>query len=149
MKDAALHVFRYMEHTVLVDVVNQHCQQICSGHDLFEPMILVNPRECALQPEYLTASRAVLHCGEVSKNDIVFFRDLTCAEALASYEISSALFVEVRLLPAVSAADASTRDMTKTDTVFKECRSIVDACLWQHTEVSGIVRVCVPPILSI
>ena len=72
VKDAALHVFRHIEHTVLIEVVNQHCEQIASGHDLFMPMFLVNPRECALQNEYLTSRRAVLLCGEVSNKDVVF-----------------------------------------------------------------------------
>ena len=148
IKDAALHVFRWMEHTVLLDVVNQHCEQICSGHDLFEPMFLVNPRECVLQPDYLTSKRAVLLCGEVVKDDIVFFLDCMCAQVLAFFEMSSTLFVEVRPLPAVSDDDASRRDTTQTYTCFKECRDLVDACIWHITDDPNIVRVCVPPILS-
>ena len=147
VKDAALHVFRYFEHTVLNDIVNAHCEQIASGHDLFLPMFLVNPRQCALQTENLTAKSAVLLCGQVSKNDVVFFEDRTCAEVVAFFEISSTLFAEVRLMPAVNDADISLRVMTQTHTCFKECRFLVDACIWHSTAAAGIVRVCVPPIL--
>ena len=146
VKDAALHVFRHIEHTVLIEVVNQHCEQIASGHDLFMPMFLVNPRECALQNEYLTSRRAVLLCGEVSNKDVVFFQDLTCAQVLVFFEISSTLFVEVRLMPAVSDTDMSLRYMTQTKTCLKECRALVDACIWHATGSPDIVRVCVPPI---
>ena len=73
VKDAALHVFRYMEHTVLVDVVNQMCQQLVDGHDLFSNMFLVNGRPCKLQPEVMSSPRAVLECGMVAAGDVLFF----------------------------------------------------------------------------
>jgi hypothetical protein len=146
VKDAALYVFRYMEHTVVVDVVNQHCEQIASGHDLFSQMFLVEPRECLLQPGLATSRRAVLECGMVAKGDVVFFTDMVCGAVLAFFDISDVLFVEVRLMPAVS-DDRSLRTDVQTETSFKECRSIVDSCIWHSTEQAGIVRVCVPPIL--
>jgi hypothetical protein len=146
VKDAALHVFRYIEHAVIVDVVNQRCEQILSGHDLFSQMILVEPRECALQPELLTSSRAVLECGMVAKGDVVVFADMICGVVLAFFDINDVMFVEVRLMPAVS-DDGSLRDDAQTATVFKECRLIVDSCIWHNTEQAGIVRVCLPPIL--
>ena len=51
VKDTAPHVFRRMEHTVLVDVVNKQCEQILSGHDLFERIFLIEPRQCKLQKD--------------------------------------------------------------------------------------------------
>lgn len=152
VKDAALHVYRHMEHTVLVDIVNKCCDQIASGHDVFEKRFLVNPRECKLQPEYLTSTRAVLECGPVRNGDVLVFkepnmRNCTCGMVAGFYIISEVLFVEIRLLPVVDEADISLRSNTCEETSFKECRFVVDACMWHSTERAGIIRVCWPPIL--
>ena len=131
---------------MLVDVVNQMCQQLLDGHDLFSKMFLVNGRPCKLQPEVLSSSSAVLECGLIAKQDILFFEDNTCGQAIAFFLISDVYFVEVRVLPAVD-GDAAMRDTSSTVTMFKECRHVVDACIWHPTEIDGVVRVCVPPIL--
>jgi hypothetical protein len=146
IKDAALHVFRYMEHTVLVDVVNQMCQQLVDGHDLFAKMFLVSGRPCKLQPEVVSSSSAVLECGLIKKGDILFFEDHICGHVLAFFVISGIYFVEIRELPALDGS-AELRDATSTTTMFKECRFVVDACIWYAAETEGVVRVCVPPIL--
>ena len=83
IKGIALHVFRNVEHAVVVDVVNQMCEQIASGYDLFQPMLLVEPHACKLQPDVRTSTRAVVHCGALAKKDIVFLEDMTCARAIA------------------------------------------------------------------
>ena len=146
IKDAALHIFRYMEHTVLVDVVNQMCQQLIDGHDLFAKMFLVSGRPLKAQPEVLSSSSAVLECGLIKKGDILFFEDHTCGQVLAFFVISGIYFVEIRDLPALH-GNAELRDATSTTTMFKECRHVVDACIWYAAETEGVVRVCVPPIL--
>jgi hypothetical protein len=147
IKDIALHIFRNIEHTVIVDVVNQHCEQILSGHDLFEPMFLVEPRECKLQPEVTTSLRAVLPCGSVKNDDIIFFTDMACAIVKAFFIVSDVYFVEVFELPSVDGS-TSLRHWTKNDTIFKECRLVVDSCIWHSTDDAGIIKVCVPPILT-
>jgi hypothetical protein len=146
VKDSSVNVYRYMEHTVVIDVVNKHCEQIASGHDLFEPAFLVEPRECKLQLDYRTSNKAVLECGGVCKKDIIWFHDMTCGEVIAFFIVSDVLFVEVRLLPPVDANDLSLRDCSQEGTCFKECRHIVDASIW-HTIQVNIIRVVVPPIL--
>ena len=80
---------RYIEHTVLIDVVNQMCEQMVGGHDLFETMILVQPRECKLQPEIMTSKKAVLECGAVAHNDVVFFSRISLAVACKHSLIST------------------------------------------------------------
>ena len=148
IKDAALHVFRYMEHTVLVDVVNQMCHQVTEGHDLFSKMFLVTPRPCKLQPDVMSSHTAVLECGLVAKRDMLIFGDWVCGEVLAFFLISDIHFVEIRVFPAVD-GDMSLRDTSSMECVFKECRYVVDACVWHATETEHIVRVCIPPILEL
>ena len=137
VKDASLYVFRYMEHTVLADVVNKHCQQITSGHDLFSRRLLVEPRECALQPDYLTSARAVLECGPIEKGDVIFFKDKTCGVVQAFFIISNVYFVEYHPMPAVN-DELSLRDKTQSESCFKECRLVVDSCIRHPTDQAGI-----------
>ena len=147
VKNAALHVMRYIEHTVLIDVVNQMCEQMVGGHDLFEKMFLVQPKECKLQPDILTSKKAVLECGAVSHNDVIFFEDFACGRVQAFFDINNILFVEVGLMRQVG-GDPSVRDDTSHDVVFRECAHVVDACIWHSTERPGVIKVCVPPILT-
>lgn len=146
IKDAALHVFRYMEHTVLIDVVNQMCHQVTEGHDLFSKMFLVKPRACKHQPDVLSSSNAVLECGLVAKRDILIFEDWVVGQALGFFLISDVHFVEIRVFPAVN-GDTSLRDTSNEECVFKECRHVVDACVWHATETDHQIRMCIPPIL--
>ena len=67
---------RFMEHTVLVDVVNQMCEQMSNGHDIFQNMLLVEPRECKDQTDVLTSKRAILECGAVRSGDIIILKIL-------------------------------------------------------------------------
>ena len=146
VKDASIHVYRHMEQTVLADVVNKHCQQIISGKDLFSRIILVEPRRCKNQDQYLTARRAVLDCGTVQRGDVVFFNDKTCGLVQAFFVISEVEFVEFFPMPMVN-GDPSLRDKTQTESCFKDCREVIDSCTWHHTEQPGIVAVCLPVIL--
>ena len=62
--------------------------------------------------------------------------------------ISETLFVEVRVMPALG-PDMSLRDKSSPVLVFRECRHVVDACIWHPTETEHVVRVCVPVIFQI
>ena len=147
VKDLALYVFRNMEHTLIVDIVNQHCEQLLSGHDLFEAMFLVEPRECKLQPDILASKNAVLPCGPLRNEDVIFFENMACAVVKCFFIISDMYFVEVVELPCVDGDVSLRRFTTSGDTVFKECRFVVDSCIWHHTDDADLIRVCVPPVL--
>ena len=146
VKDAALHVMRYMEHTVLKDVINQMCEQMVNGHDLFKKVFLVTPCECKGQSDILTSKKAILECGDVAHNDVVFFEDFSCGRVCAFYEISEIVFVEVAMMRMVD-GDNSIRDDSSHDLCFKEAKLVVDACMWHSTERPGLIKVCVPPVL--
>ena len=111
-------------------------------------MFLVPPRPCKLQPDVMSSHTAVLECGLVAKRDMLIFGDWVCGEVLAFFLISDIHFVEIRVFPAVD-GDMSLRDTSSMECVFKECRYVVDACVWHATETEHIVRVCIPPILEL
>ena len=65
----------------------------------------------------------------------------------AFFDINNIIFVEVGLMRMVD-GDPSVRDDTSQDVTFRECARLVDACIWHSTERPGVIKVCVPPILS-
>ena len=154
VKDIALHVFRHMEHVVITDIVNQHCEQVQTGHDLFEEEFLVEPRELAWDNSVLVSNKAVLKCGVVHKGDIVFFGSGVCALVKRFWAISEAQFVEVVELPMVK-GDISLRyfsasaENQHTLSMFEESRFVIDSCIWHSTDIEGIIRVCVPVVLDL
>ena len=154
IKNIALHVFGYMEHIVITDIVNQHCEQVLTGHDLFEEEFLVEPRKLAWNKAVLLSKKAVLLCGMVQKGDIVFFGSGVCALVRRFWAISEVQFVEVVELPMVH-GDISVRcfsaDAEKQDAPsrFEESRFVIDSCIWHNTEIEGIIRVCVPILLDL
>ena len=96
----------------------------------------------------ISSTQAVLECGSVAKRDMLIFVDWVSGEVVAFYLISDVHFVEIRVFPAIDGdMSMSLRDTSSTECVFKECRHVVDACVWHATETEHIVRVCIPPIL--
>ena len=95
----------------------------------------------------LTSKRAILECGAVREGDIVMFTDFACGRVLAFYLIGGVLFVEVAFMQAVN-DDVSLRDDTSHEARFRECAHVVDSLMWHSTEQAGIIKVCVPPILT-
>ena len=146
VKDAALHVFRFIEHTVLVDVVNKHCEQITHGFDLFEHTFLERPSACKQHPNILRSSAAVLPCGRICANDLVFFDDMTCGRVVAFFLINNEHFMEVKPLGVLD-NDPSLRTEMPSRSRFVACAECVDSCTWCCTRIEGVLRVCVPPIL--
>ena len=75
LKRAALHVFRYLEHTSLADLVTQQCDQIIDGHSLFHREFLVHPSTVEISGLSLARSSvAVLECGSIHARDIIYVK---------------------------------------------------------------------------
>ena len=148
MKQAALYIFRAIEDTVLHEVVNTQCEQLLSGHDVFDKRFLVEPRACKGQPDILRSTKAVLECGGVAAKDLLYFTDNSCGFALAFFLISDIVFVEVELLASVD-GDLSLRSLDSVTVVFSEARFIEESCIWHYTRRPNVIKVCVPVVLSI
>ena len=146
VKDAALHVFRHIEHTVLFDVVNKQCEQLAGGSDIFAPTVLDRPSSFKNYPQLHRSTAAIFVCGRAARNDILFVDDLSCGRVLAFYKFGNEFHVEVALLEVVD-NEPSLRFYESTRASFVECSKIVDSCIWHFTSRCGVIRVCVPPIL--
>ena len=74
VKNAACHIFRNYEHTVLADLVNRQCEDFRTGTVLKSTMLL-NPKQVRVKGMDLTkALSALLPCGEIHSRDFVGFR---------------------------------------------------------------------------
>ena len=80
MKDAALHVFRHIEHTVIHDVVNKQCEQMqMHGVDLFQATVLVDPRVVPADGVYhFLYVDAITPMGGLHSNDVIWMQDGRC-----------------------------------------------------------------------
>ena len=73
LKQAALYVFRYLEHTSLASLVTQQCEHIIDGHSLFQRAFLVHPSPVVIAGLSLTRSKgAVLECGGLHAGDVIY-----------------------------------------------------------------------------
>ncbi len=74
VKNAACHIFRHYEHTVLADMVNRQCEDFRIG-TVLQTTLLVNPRQVSGRGmDLMKAQVAMLPCGELHARDFVGFR---------------------------------------------------------------------------
>ena len=99
-KRAALHTFRHIDNVVIKDLVNRQCEAML---DKSEPIMsstyLVSPKRVNTRAtDIFVSNTAVLPCGRVSKNDIVFLEGPTIGRVIRfwhcgdNYCMSFALF---------------------------------------------------------
>jgi hypothetical protein len=153
IKRAALYIFRHMEHTILVDVVNTMFQQIIGGLDLYKPCFLIHPKAIALDGNhFLRSSAAVMRIGHVEHGDLVVTKcgavaKIVCfwrrdsAEAAAAHQ----LFAEVDVYPSLN-NDIRYAATTRSKRRFLDCHSFVDSLIWLE-DSPGIIRISLPPAL--
>ena len=147
VKKAALHVFRYMEHTVLADLINRMCEQFSdSATSLFLETYLVNPRSFAFpQGTFNRSSCAILRCGEINAGDIVWLTSGIVGKATYFWQQQSVDDQMIVQIDAYNPSDASGCRFTEANsyTHFASANTIVDACIWIRVE-HGLLRVIVP-----
>jgi hypothetical protein len=79
-KDAARECFRYIEHTVIVDLVNRQCTNAMSKDSALDKMHLLNEMQIH-GTDIVSAIGANLPCGNVLKGDVVFYVDASSGNA--------------------------------------------------------------------
>ena len=144
VKDSALHVMRHIEHTVVADVINTQCVQLCDRLDLWKKHVLIEPRELPGVQGVTFARSAILACGFVKHGDIVWCQDAQCCRVVAFYVATDdEMFVSVERLG--SAGGLCTYHEKATTLDFIDVRSIVDAVVW-YLDADGIIKIVIPPI---
>jgi len=146
-KKAALHVFRYMEHTVLVDLVNRQCEQFsASDASLFHETCLVHARDVTFpHGTYRRSSIAILRCGEINAGDIVWLTSGVVGKVIRFWQSHGADDTINVQIDGYRSSDASGHRFLESTPYahFADASSIIDACIW--TRVShGLIRVIVP-----
>ena len=149
IKAAALYVFRHLEHTVLVDVVNQAIQQIIDGHDLYSAVFLVHPRTHVQLGgfNFFRSRSGIMRIGQVSAGDLVI-DDVGGVGKVISFwqrENDHRLTIEIDAYPCVN-NDISIRATLRSHRDFVTSESLIDTCIWVE-DSPGIIHVTVPPAL--
>ena len=146
VKDAALHVFRHIEHTVIHDVVNKQCEQLQKrGVDLFQATVLVDPRVISGAPFLISRStKAIAPMGALHSNDVIWMQDGRCCRIKMFYEVHGDFLLNVDIFDNVGDDPAAFDERHSTD-AFVGVAEVVDACTWFYIRPS-IIKVAVPPI---
>ena len=142
LKRELLHVFRHCEHTSLVALINQQCQQIVSVHSLFQKRFLVQRTVVNLFGlELGRSTHAVLPCGEITKGDVVYIEGGVVAVAVAFYEHAetSSMFL---LCETCKRMRKNTYRFSH-DSEWVDVGTIVDAMIYRELP-DGDVRVLFP-----
>ena len=141
LKQAALYVFRHIEHTSLASLVSQQCEQIIDGHSLFQRAFLVHPSPVELAGLDLTRSTAaVLDCSGLHSGDIIYVAGGNLARITAFWQ--SAPGVITAQCTGCELVDGSIyRDSDSV--LFVPHDTIVDACAYRKLG-GGDFRVLLP-----
>ena len=143
-KAAALHVFRYLEHTVLTDLINRQCQQVVEGHGLFQNKFLAHPRVLEVMGvEYLRSTEAVLACGHIHADDIVYVAGGTIARVVAFWQPRGSTHDNLVAHCMGMLVVGDNRYVDSGRPLFVDTDSIVDACVYRPFG-DGVIRVRVP-----
>lgn len=146
-KKAALHVFRFLEQAVLKDMVNRMYETFVGDSSLFKPMFPVYPKVATVCGcEMLCSLKAVLHCGLIAVNDIIYATTPAGATIVGRvrrfWEYNGSIFVCVLSL-SQSGVGRELWSEQRSVTLFLPALLIVDAVAWRRT-AEGDVRI-VPP----
>jgi hypothetical protein len=146
-KKAALHVFRFLEQTVLKDMVNRMCEAFSGDSSLFKAVFLLLPKAFVICGcEMHCSHKAVLQCGVTTDKDIVYARTTAGATIVGRvqrfWEYNGSIIVCV--LSFSPRGDGGTVWSEQHGVnLFLPASSIVDAVAWRRT-VEGDFRI-IPP----
>ena len=144
VKDAALHVFRHMEHTVVLDVVNLQCQQISREADLFKARFLVNARTVYFgDTRFYSAKSAVLEIGHIQADDIVYCSSGVAGRVCGFWGNGEEIVVEFDAFACVL-GDTRLRSEQHPTRCFVDHSEVLEACVWVY-ERPSVIRLCLPP----
>jgi len=146
VKNAACHVFRHYEHTVLADLVNRQAQDFADGKVL-QRWNMLNPKTIHIEKGVAMQKAAVasLPCGEVRTGDLVALRGRRVGRLIAFWSDSAgedaeiaAQFVEYRL----SSVRGPIGVVTSTEvTCFSDVAEIIGPLVWASRSDSAITVV--------
>jgi hypothetical protein len=147
VKESALHVFRHIEHTTLVDLVNKSFEQVLSGHDLYKATFLIRPAAVDVGGRAFRRSRgAVLRIGRASAEDLCITDDGAVGRIIGFWQCgSSDIYAEIDAYECID-GDARLRSLERSHRMFIDSRTIIDTLIWVM-ESPAIARISLPPAL--
>ena len=141
-KNAAMHVFRHMEHTVMADLTNRHIENL---KNIYSQTLLLDSRAVNVYgSEFTTSVGAHLLCGDVRASDIVIVTSGVVGRVVRFWHKSGT--EPVAHLDTFHKLNGEEYwSMNAPIAQFVKTDDIVDALPWAyHRESDGIIRVVLP-----
>ena len=147
-KRAALHVFRSIDNTVVKDLLNRQCEGIIKeGESLFARRYLHNPKVIVSGGTHVHYSkRAVLHCGSIRFNDIVWLASGELGKVICFWSTidGNAVVAQLAMYSRVVENDDTKWDISDAILRLSDTDRILDAVIWGRLSET-VVRVIKPP----
>ena len=141
LKQAALYVFRHLEHTTLCSLVSQQCEQILDGHSLFQRAFLVHPSTVVIAGLSLTtSSSAVLECGGLHASDIIYVEGGSLARIVEFWQTEPDV-ITAQCTGCELVSGSIYRDIDSV--IFVQHDTIIDAVAYRKLH-DGTFRVLLP-----
>ena len=148
VKKAAVHVFRHLENTVLSAMVTRMCESFIGDASLFKHSFLVSPKVGQMHGQRIfTSTKAVLFCGLLNINDIVFANTAAVLVGRIEkfWECNNTIVVCIASFSKIGGDSRFWADDAPI-TIFVASDSIVDAVPWRRCE-NGAIRI-IPPFVQ-
>jgi len=144
-KAAACETFRFIEHTVIVDLVNRQCTKLLdmSGSSTLRRRFLITQGPSHAQVGLDTSLAACLPIGEVHNNDMVFLSDGTVGACMRFWHDVPNDVMVCLIRPYTKIGPCRWRGSTGVPDKFVDVDEIVATLFWR-LEDNGIIRVVVP-----
>lgn len=145
-KRSAVYVYRFLEHTVIADLVNRHCEVMSSDTSVYLREFLINPTEIKLPGLTVQHStHACLPCGEVWADDLVAVREGYVGKVVRFWQADNREFTAQIEAYTMVGASRKVWNSNAPTTRCVESVDILDTLLWRRLP-NNDVRV-VPPFL--
>ena len=140
-KRCALHTFRGIDNSATKSMLNVHCQTFVDHPEMFSPQYLVKPLR--LNCEGVTLQRstnAVLHCGGVRSNDLVWMQDRTVGQVRWFWASASGDDIAIEVLQHQRCGASDALWCTSAPTIVMVCAAhVVDAIIWLRYELDVVL----------
>ena len=141
-KAASRELFRHIEHTVIVDLVNRQCAFAASVESPFKAYYLVGRRSISIGGlEMHTSGQAHLPCGYVHKGDLVFCTALTVGKIIRFLQFGEQIVAETSMLQRID--DTRWAMAGLENLLFLQVSTIVSPLIYAKVDADTI-RIIVP-----
>ena len=146
-KDCARESFRFVEHCVIVDMVNRQCSKVASSESMFSRRFLVNGIVFPTDNRLNVATQSVLPIGQVHKGDLAFLLDGRVGQVIRFWQLQGdeSIYVQLCVYTKCNNTIWQPTSANSENTCFVDTDEIVAIVTWGKKSADRI-RVIVPTL---